>query len=170
MPTSNKRLVFESGHRRKYLVIVDESPEVEAALYFCASRISHASGSIVLLYCIEPQEYQHWAGVRQVQIEEETDKAKALFRLFRRKLSLGEFDSIAVEEVIRKGKTTEEILKLIEEDPDIAILVLGAATDAKQGPGPLVAKLASGGWAGTFPIPITIVPGNLGLADVKALA
>lgn len=169
MPTTNRRLVFESGHRRKYLVIVDETAEVEAALYFCASRISHSNGSIVLLYCIEPQEYQHWAGVRQVQIEEETNKAKALFRLFRRKLSLGEFDSVAVDEVIREGKTAEEILKFIEDDPDIAILVLGAATDSK-GPGPLVSRIASGGYAGSFPIPIVIVPGNLTLQDVKSLA
>lgn len=169
MPTSNKRLSFETGHRRKYLLIVDESAEAEPALYFCASRIAHSSGSIVLLYCIEPQDYQHWAGVRQVQIEEETNKAKALFRLFRRKLTTGEFDHVAVEEVIREGKTAEEILKLIEEDPDIAILVLGAAPDSK-GPGPLVSRLATGGYAGTFPIPITIVPGNLSLADVKALA
>ena len=96
MPTSNKRQSFEAGHRRKYLVIVDETAEAEPALYFCASRIAHSSGSIVMLYCIEPQEYQHWAGVRQVQIEEETNKAKALFRLCRRKLSAGEFDHVAV--------------------------------------------------------------------------
>jgi hypothetical protein len=30
--------------------------------------------------------------------------------------------------------------------------------------------LTSGSQAGTFPIPITIVPGNLGLDELKALA
>ena len=169
MPTSTKRSVYDPGHKRKYLVVMDDSSEVEAALYFAASRISHSAGSIVLLYMIEPQDYQHWAGVRQIQVEEETTKAKALFRLFRRKLSQAGFEDIVSDEVIREGKPAEEIVKLIEEDQDIAILVLGASADSK-GPGPLVSSLAVGKTAGTFPIPITIVPGNLSLDDVKALA
>lgn len=164
-----KRRSFESGHRRKFLLIVDESQEVESALYYTASRIRHSSGSIVMLFVIEPQDHQHWMGVRQKQLEEETSKAKALFRLFRRKLGNAGFEPIVCEEVIREGDTAEEIVKLIAEDEDIAILVLGAATDAK-GPGPLVSSLAAGKVAGSFPIPITIVPGNLMLEDIELLA
>ena len=55
--------------------------------------------------------------------------------------------AITPERVIREGETAEEILKLIEEDEDIAILVLAAGT-GKEGPGPLVANLAK--TAGTF--------------------
>jgi nucleotide-binding universal stress UspA family protein len=169
MSAKRKRRSFEEGHSRKLLVIVDESPEVEAALYYSASRIIHTSGTLTLLYLIEPQDFQHWIGVKQVQIEEETNKAKALFRLFRRKLNNAGFESVTTEEVIREGRKDEEIVKLIEEDEDVAVLVLGAATDAK-GPGPLVSSLAAGKAAGTFPIPITIVPGDLALDEVKALA
>ncbi len=164
-----KRRVFEEGHRRKYLVIVDDSDEVEAALYFSALRVAHTSGSVLLLYVIEPQEYQHWVGVRQVQLEEETTKAKALFRMFRRKLNTAGFESVPTEEVILEGKKAEKIVELIDDDEDIAVLALGASTDAK-GPGPLVSSLAAGATAGTFPIPITIVPGNLTLDDLQALA
>lgn len=169
MPSTKKRRVFEAGHRRKFLVIVDESQEVESALFYAALRMAHTEGAVMLLYIIEPQDYQHWMGVRQVQLEEETNKAKALFRLFRRKLNQVGFESLATEEVIREGKKAEELIKLIDEDEDIAILVLGASTDAK-GPGPLVSSLAAGKVAGSFPIPITIVPGNLSLEDLKALA
>ncbi len=169
MATTKKRRVFEEGHLRKYLVIVDESDEVEAALYFAALRVAHTSGMILLLYVIEPQEYQHWVGVRQVQLEEETTKAKALFRLFRRKLNMAGFEQVLTEEVIREGKKAETILELIDEDEDIAVLTLGAATDT-MGPGPLVSSLAAGNAAGSFPIPITIVPGNLTLDDLQALA
>jgi nucleotide-binding universal stress UspA family protein len=122
-----------------------------------------------MLYVIEPQDYQHWMGVRQVQLEEETNKAKAIFRLYRRKLNNAGFEAIVSEEVIREGKKVDEILKLIDEDEDIAVLVLGAAVDAK-GPGPLVSSLAAGKAAGTHPVPITIVPGNLTLDDLLALA
>ena len=169
MPTTKKRRSFEAGHLRKFLLIVDESQEVESALYYAASRVLHSSGSVVMLYVIEPQQFQHWAGVRQMQIDEETNKAKALFRLFRRKLTTAGFENIPCEEMIREGNKSEEITKSIEEDEDIAILVLGAAIDSK-GPGPLVSMLASGKAAGTFPIPVTVVPGNLSLDDILTLA
>jgi len=164
-----KRRVFEQGHRRKFLVVVDEAPEVESALYFAASRIGHTGGQILLVYVIEPQGFHQWLGVRQAQLDEETNKAKALFRLFRRKLNAAGFDQINSEEIIREGKKAEEIVKLIEKDEDIAILVLGASTNPK-GPGPLVSTLAGSKQAGTFPIPIVVVPGNLSLEDLKALA
>ena len=47
--------------------------------------------------------------------------------------------------------------------------MLGAATGT-EGPGPLVSSLAAGKFAGSFPIPITMVPGNLTLEDILALA
>ena len=170
MSTARRRSSFEEGHHRKMLVIVDESPEVEAALFFCAGRIAHgSSGVLVLLYVIEPADFQSWVGIRQVHVDEETNKAKALFRLFRRKLNSSGFEHVPTEEVIREGKPAETLTKLIEEDEDIAILVLGAAVDNK-GPGPLVSSLATGKTAGTFPIPITIVPGDLTLEELKALA
>ena len=73
------------------------------------------------------------------------------------------------EEFIREGQKAEEIVKLIEEDRDFGILILGASTDP-SGPGPLVSSLAAGAKAGTFPIPITIVPGNLTFDEIAGLA
>ncbi len=163
------RRSFEAGHRRKFLLIVDDSAEVESALYFAASRIEHSGGVIVMCYVIEPQAFQHWMGVRQVQLEEESNKARALFRLFRRKLNLAGFETVETEEVIREGNKAEEIIKLIDEDEDVALLVLGASIDTK-GPGPLVSSLAAGSRAGTFPVPITIVPGNLTLELIRSMA
>ena len=112
------------------MVVVDESPEVEGALFYAAGRVLHAGGSVLLLYVIEPDN-QFWEGVRQVQLE--------------------------------------EIVKQIDEDEDVAVLVLGASKEA-AGPGPLVSGLAAGAMAGKFPIPITIVPGDLAVEDIKALA
>lgn len=163
------RRSFEAGHRRKFLLVVDDSPEVESALYYAASRIAHSSGAILMLYVIEPQDFQHWAGVRQLQLEEETTKAKALFRLLRRKLAHAGFDAIVCEEMVREGDKAVEIVNVIAEDEDVAILVLGASTEA-SGPGPLVSTLAAGKAAGSFPIPITVVPGNLALDAIKSLA
>ena len=169
MVTKRQRRAFEEGHIRKFLVIADESREVDAALYFAASRAKRVGGKLQFLYIIEPQDFQHWMGVKDVQREEETAKAKALFRLLRRKLANAGLEMVECEERIREGNLRDEIAAEIEEDEDIGILILGAATDSK-GPGPLVSSLAAGKEAGTFPVPITIVPGDLTLEDVKALA
>ena len=49
------------------------------------------------------------------------------------------------------------------------MLVLGASKDP-SGPGPLVANLAGGKLAGSFPVPITVVPGHLTTEEILALA
>jgi nucleotide-binding universal stress UspA family protein len=165
---TRKRRVFEQGHARKLLVIVDESPEVEGALFYAAGRAQHTGGQIALLYVIEP-ENQFWDAVRQAQLDEQTNKARALFRLFRRKLANAGYDKVAVEEVIREGKLVDAILQQIEDDEDVAVLVLGASNES-AGPGPLVSTLATGSRAGEFPIPITIVPGDLTIEQIQALA
>lgn len=166
---TKKRRIFEQGHRRKYVVVVDESPEVDAALFFAANRVKRTGAAILLCYVIEPQDYQHWMGVRDIQRQEEANKAAALFRMFRRKLSQSGFEHVPVEEVVREGQKADQIRALIEEDEDVGVLVLGASMDAR-GPGPLVSSLAGGRSAGTFPVPITVVPGNLTPEDIAALA
>ena len=67
--------------------------------------------------------------------------------------------------MIREGAVAEEILGLIEDDEDIAILVLAAAQGAE--PGPLVAGVAQ--TAGDYPIPVAIVPGHLSDEELDAM-
>jgi len=165
-----KRQVFVEGHKRKFLVVVDETPECESALAFAASRALRTQGQLALLYVIEPgAEFSHWLGVEEIAREEGHNKARAVFRLFGRKLKAMGFEELAPEEIVREGTKADEITKLIEEDPDIGVLVLGASKDP-SGPGPLVTTLAAGRSAGTFPVPITVVPGCLGLEEILALA
>ena len=47
---------------------------------------------VMLLYVIKLSEFQSLFGVRQVQVEEETTKAKAIFRFFHRKLAYAGFE------------------------------------------------------------------------------
>ena len=59
----------------------------------------------------------------------------------------------------------EEITKLIEEDQDIGISC-SAHRRTRRGPGRSSPTLAGGRLVGTFPIPITVVPGCLGLEEI----
>lgn len=169
MPERTLRDLFAEGHKRKFLVIVDESPEGETALFYAARRARRTHGNLDLLYVIPPPEMSHWLGVEETFREEQMNKARAVFRLHTRKLKNWGFESMQVVEHIREGQKADEILKHILEDADIGILVLGASTDP-SGPGPLVSSLAAGGKAGNFPVPITIVPGTLTLPEIEGLA
>jgi nucleotide-binding universal stress UspA family protein len=164
-----KRQIFAEGHKRKFLVVVDETPECESALTFAASRAQRTSGQLALLYVIEPDIDFQWLAVEDVAREEGHSKAKAVFRLFGRKLKAMGFEDLVPEEIVREGMKSEEITGLIEEDEDIGVLVLGASKDP-SGPGPLVTNLAGGRLAGTFPVPITVVPGHLSTEEILALA
>jgi nucleotide-binding universal stress UspA family protein len=166
--TRKLRKIFAEGHKRKFLVVVDETPECESALAFAASRAQRTAGQLALLYVIEPGT-DIWLGVEEVAREEGLNKAKAVFRLFGRKLKAMGFEELVPEEIVREGIKAEAITKLIEEDEDIGVLVLGASKDP-SGPGPLVANLAGGKLAGSFPVPITVVPGHLTTEEILALA
>jgi nucleotide-binding universal stress UspA family protein len=163
---AKKRKSTAAGHRRKFLVVVDDTPECTRALHFAGRRALHTGGALVLLYVIVPSEFTQWSGVENIIRAEAMDEAEA---------SLGKAadlvrDATGIEPqvVIREGNRPEEIVKLIEDDEDIAVLVLAAATD-KEGPGPLVTALAGKGSA-TFPVPITIVPGHLDEASIADIA
>lgn len=169
MPDRKLRRLFSEGRKRKLLAVVDETPECEIALAYAASRAARTGGSLALLYVIEPGDFPQFLGIEEVAREEGLAKAKAVFRLFHRKLKNMGFEEIAPEEIIREGVKAEEIVRLVEEDQEIGVLVLGASRDP-SGPGPLITALAIGRLAGTFPVPITIVPGTLSVEEIQGLA
>ncbi len=166
LPEIVQRRAFEEGHRRKFLVVVDETPECDRAVVYAAKRAERTRGALVLLAVVAPGDFQHWLGVEKMMRDEATAAARDLLAKYvDRAASVA---AITPETRVREGVKSEEILKEIAEDEDIAILVLAAAT-GPEGPGPLVSALA-GRHAGHYRIPITIVPGNLDDEAIAALA
>ena len=160
----SKRQVREEGHRRKFLAVVDSTPESTKAIHYVARRTGAIDADLVLVYVIEPADFQHWLGVEEVMRTEARAEAEAaLARAAEQALAWG---SNNPELVIREGKVATEIAALIEEDHDIALVIL-AAGESSEGPGPLVASVASGSAA--FPIPVTVVPATLTDADIDDL-
>ncbi|MDP3898011.1 MAG: universal stress protein [Mesorhizobium sp.] len=161
----SKRLIREAGHRRKFLAIIDETPECERAVAYASRRAMSTNGALVLLFVVESADFQSFLGVEAIMREEATATANAA--LDAHAAEVRRKHGIEPELVIREGTPAGEIHKLIEEDQDIAILVLAAGA-AKEGPGPLVASIAGKGAA--FPIPVTVVPYNLTDEDIESLA
>ena len=163
---SSKRRSYEAGHKPKYLVIIDESPECDRAVYYASRRAARTSAGMVMLLVIEPHDrHQQRLGVVDIMNAEAQEAANALLVRFAARANGAA--GITPERVIRDGDKAQEILTLIDEDEDIAILVLAAGTGT-EGPGPLVSNI--GKTAGTFPIPVAIVPGHLSDEDLDAMS
>jgi len=124
---------------------------------FAAYRVRRTGGTVVLMAVIEPDEFQHWLGVENIMRAEAMEAAENLLDI--RTARIAAIGNVKIETIVREGRKSEEIEKLITEDPDIAILVLASGTSS-EGPGPLVSAFASRG-ANALPIPVTIVPGGL---------
>ena len=157
----------EEAKRRNriFLCVVDNSTECKNAVYFAARRAARSGGRLALLYIMEPAEFQHWMSVEERMREEAREEAEGFLQEYSTHVQdwTDEMPSLYV----REGKPAETILALIEEEPRISILVLGAGTD-KKGPGPLVTSIG-GRRSGKFPIPITIVPGRLSQEQLDLL-
>ncbi|MEL7213911.1 MAG: universal stress protein [Pseudomonadota bacterium] len=149
---------------RKFLVVLDDSRECLNAMRFAAMRASHTGGGVEILSIIPPDEFNHWIGVGDIMREEARERIIAHFEVFAKWMR--DKQGVDPELVIREGEPVPEIMAQVKEDPEIGVLVLGAATD-KKGPGPLITQLTKN--AGELPIPMTIVPGDLSKERLEAI-
>ncbi|KRE06341.1 universal stress protein UspA [Bosea sp. Root381] len=161
-----RRRSYETGHRPKFLAVVDDSAECAKAVRFAARRCARVGAAMVLLGVVTPPEHETWLGVGEVmQAEAEAEAEKLIEGAAAAVRSLA---GLEPERVVRTGDKADEVVKLIEADEDISLLVLAAGT-GRDGPGPLVSALA-GKSAASFPIPVAIVPGHLEDEEIDALA
>ena len=161
-----KRRSYEAGHKPKFLVVIDDTEECDRAVYFASRRAARTSASVVMLRVIETHDHgQQWLGVADIMRAEAHEEADA--QLSKYAARANGLAGITPERVVREGDKEEEILKLIDADEDISVLILAAGTGA-EGPGPLVASI--GRTAGDYPIPVAIVPGHLTDDEIDALS
>lgn len=163
---TTQRRSYETGHKPKCLVIVDDSAEWDRAVYYASRWAVRVSGGVVMLRIIETKDQnQQWLGVAEIMRAEAQEEANAVLDR-----AVGRANGIAAitpERVIREGDPAEQIVDVIDKDVDIAILVL-AAKSGPEGPGPIITMMAK--TVGSFPIPIAIVPGDLSDEGIDALS
>jgi nucleotide-binding universal stress UspA family protein len=150
---------------RTFLVVVDETQEMRNALRYACGRAKRTGGRVALLYVTEPAEFQHWLGVGKVMEDERRAEAEQLLQTLAAEVveATGRMPSL----YLREGRRSEELLKLLDEEPGISILVLGTAS-GKSDPGPLVSYLI-GQMGDRLRVPVTLVPGILGEEAIEAL-
>lgn len=155
--------MYDSEYKRKFLVVIDETEECERALTFAAYRVKRTGGTVVLMSIIQKPEFIG-LGVEDVLRAEAVEEAER--NLDARLARIRDIGDVRSESVIREGEGAEEIEKVIDQDRDIAILVLAAST-SNEGPGPLVLHFAN--HANALPIPLTVVPGRMSDEEIIAI-
>ena len=151
----------QQGHvpgKITYLVCVDESDDCRVAMRLAALRARNTGGHVFLLYVVEPASFQHWGSVSEVMAEERLDALAE---------EVHNYAGIRPVLFVQQGRKIEQILKLIDDEPDINAMVLGCAPEGK-GSNDLVHEL-SNELTKRLRIPLLIVPGNLTDEQIKSL-
>jgi len=150
---------------RGFLVVLDDSEELRAALRFACRRAAKTNGRVALLYVTKPTEFEHWAAVGNLMREEAREEAEQLLQRYSAEVHeiSGEMPTL----YLRGGSRRDQLLSLIDEEPSISVLVL-AASGGRKGPGPLISFLTGRG-AGQLHVPMTIVPGGLSDKQIDGL-
>ncbi len=163
-PTTAPNTAAPQGRRDEvrppnvFLVVVDNTPEMRVALRFASKRAKRTGGRVGLLRVVRKADFQHWAAIGNLMREEAREEAEQLLQEHAAtvtELTDGEMPILYIKE----GDTKSALLQLIDEDSQIRILVLAAATGSR-GPGPLITFLMKK-IIGKLRVPVTIVPGGL---------
>jgi nucleotide-binding universal stress UspA family protein len=163
--TSAEEAAAKHRDNRVFLVVVDETEEMRVALRFAALRARSTGGKVAMLYVVEPSEFQHWMSVGDLMREEARTEAEQVLQRLAAEVS--EMAGSLPVLYVREGDRRDELLALLDEEPNISILVLGAST-GKRGPGPLVSAM-TGKFLGRLHIPVTVVPDSMTVEEIDAV-
>ena len=141
---------------RHILVIADGSEEMEVALQYACARSKKTNRKIIIATFIEPLDVLTTQGVTEIMQNEAREEAK--LKLKKASTIVKESTGIMPVLHVREGEIISELIKLIEEEENINVLVLAANVDEK-GPGPIINSLVSKEYF-RLRIPVMIVPGN----------
>lgn len=141
-----------------YLVVYDETEEFSVALRYAARLAASARGRLAILHVSDFGDFQHWNKIEDMMRREQRSEAEK--RLLSVAKKVNDLNSHIPAFYMREGNKEDAILEVINEDPDIHMLILGGGTQGGSGPGPLVSHFTGKG-LGRLRVPVVIVPGHL---------
>ena len=94
---------------RVFLVVVDESPEMQKALRYACRRAKRTGGRVALLYVMDPPEGQQWGGVVDLMRQEARQQAEEVIARHADTAASLTGQPPAIH--IREGKSRDELIK-----------------------------------------------------------
>ena len=141
-----------------YLVAINDKPHSIITLELACQRAQKMGAKVSVITVIDPLEYNVIYPVAEKMKEELRTESDAF--LSRLQLDMQKKYDITIEAVIREGNIVDEIIAHIAETADIALLILGVASDGSTNRtnfiGNLTAKIGV-----DYQVPLMVVPGNV---------
>ena len=116
-----------------FLVIIDESSEMNNALRYASRRASRVNANVVLLATFESLDFSHWKAVENIAEEESREKAEK--KLLKHESVVTSLCNTKPKKYIMKGDRVMCILDFLESNRFISNFVLASSKD-NSGPGP----------------------------------
>jgi nucleotide-binding universal stress UspA family protein len=150
----------------KLLVCVDTSAEAKAALTLTALKAKRRGDVLEMLHVMEPvADVQSLFSVVDRVREERRAEGEALLQELAQWCQ--DTAGITPSLQLKEGRVGEVILSTVLEDPDVNLLILGAA-HSSDGRGKLLGWLAAQ-LGDKLLVPLMLVPGNLTEQQINAL-
>ena len=149
---------------RIYLVVMDETEEAKSALRFASLRAVKTGGSVHILALVPQQTFNAFGSVQATIEQEARERAEVMANNAAGNIfgEMGKMPIIAV----RPGAAVDVVRRYLDENDEVAALVLGVGLDG--GPGPLVSYFAA--HATEIPCPLYLIPGSLSRERIDELA
>src|SRR5260370_7800642 len=115
---TKKRRSYEAGHSPKFLVVIDDSPECDRALYFASRRALRIGATVLMLRVIETHDHgQQWLGVADIMRAEAHEEANAI--LDRHAARAASITGVMPPPVIPEGEKAQDALNLLQAHKDL---------------------------------------------------
>jgi hypothetical protein len=138
-----------------YLLVADESNEFQAALKRVAKMAAQSNRHVAILFAMQEEGFLHWGMVeKRIKKDVRAEAEKKVWDVATRLYDLcGQLSAIYIVE----GHTRDTIIHVLNVDPNIRMLVLGAGTASSN---PLVSYFTGKGLS-ALRVPLLIVPDTI---------
>src|SRR6201995_1240516 len=99
---------------RKFLVVIDKTPECKVALRFATRRAQHTGGRVILMCPAQLPDFQQWRGGEEIMRDAAHAEAEGM--LHEAAKVVNELSGIIPELLIPFGLKTECLAQVIKED------------------------------------------------------
>ena len=159
---------IRTAQQRSYLVIADEHEQELslAALYYALNLAELNDGHVSIVHIQDPDEdFMHWGAVEnRMKQDMRASSEKILFQYAK---ECNAYNGHIPSLYSREGEQIKIINEIIDADPRISALILGANTSGSNS-GPLISHFTNKAMA-QLRIPVTVVPGNLDIQRIEEI-
>lgn len=135
-----------------YMVVVDDSHEFDAALRRAVKMAVRSHRHVAILYAVQEEVFLHWGGIeKRIQKDLRTEAEKRVWEVVS---YIYEHSKIRPAIYIKHMKKRQAILDVLQNDPNIVMLILGAG---KSSSNPLVSYFTGKGLS-SLKVPLLVVP------------